>query len=64
MTFLPNNRSLYKEHPHPRWCVAIHGDTTECSMCHKQWDTNDPDEPDCLDWRIPMTENPYEDVSI
>lgn len=30
-----------------------YGDTTECSHCGKQWDTNDPEPPPCKqseDW--------------
>lgn len=25
-----------------------YGDTTECSRCGKQWDTNDPEPPPCI----------------
>lgn len=28
--------------------ARIYGDTTECSRCGKQWDTNDPDPPPCI----------------
>lgn len=27
--------------------ARIYGDTTECSKCGKQWDTNDPYPPEC-----------------
>lgn len=26
----------------------VYGDTTECAICGKQWDTNDPYPPNCL----------------
>lgn len=29
--------------------IRIYGDTTMCSKCGKQWDTNDPYPPDCLE---------------
>lgn len=28
--------------------TTVYGDTTECHLCGKQWDTNDPYPPKCL----------------
>lgn len=40
--------STYEDHD-----ARIYGDTTMCAKCGKQWDTNDPEPPPCIEARPP-----------